>query len=87
MEKAKLLLSSANEDIPVQIHQDLASAHLELEANFTTVSQLCEEKSHSFIQAMEREKVFIQIKHVMIPLLNQIKSLFLTTLNWFFRFS
>ncbi|XP_024916584.1 dystonin isoform X7 [Cynoglossus semilaevis] len=63
MEKAKLLLSSANEDIPVQIHQDLASAHLELEANVTTVSQLCEEKSHSFIQAMEREKVQLKSKY------------------------
>lgn len=57
MEKAKLLLSSADEDIPIQIHQDLASTYLELETNLTAVTQMCTARSHSLIQAMETGKV------------------------------
>ncbi|XP_039994293.1 dystonin isoform X4 [Xiphias gladius] len=60
VEKAKQLLSSADDDIPAQIHQDLTSIYLELEPNFTAVSQLCEEKSHSLIQAMETEKLHLE---------------------------
>ncbi|XP_070772625.1 dystonin [Enoplosus armatus] len=56
MEKAKQLLNSADEGIPIQIHQDLASTYLELEPNFTAVSQMCTERSHSLIQAMETGK-------------------------------
>ncbi|XP_058507341.1 dystonin isoform X8 [Solea solea] len=56
VEKAKWLLNSAHDDIPIQIHQDLASMYLQLEPNFTTVSQQCAEKNHSLIQAMETQK-------------------------------
>lgn len=59
MEKAKQLLSSADEGIPIQIHQDLASTYLELEPNITAVSQMCAERSHSLIQAMETGKVSV----------------------------
>ncbi len=59
MKKAKQLLNSVNEGIPIQIHQDLASTHLELEPNFTAVSQMCAERSHSLIQAMETGKVSV----------------------------
>uniref|UniRef100_A0A4W6G7E5 Dystonin n=1 Tax=Lates calcarifer TaxID=8187 RepID=A0A4W6G7E5_LATCA len=57
MEKAKRLLSSADDDIPIQIRQDLASTYLELQPDFIAVSQLCAEKSHSLNQAMETGKV------------------------------
>ncbi|XP_036979883.1 dystonin isoform X15 [Acanthopagrus latus] len=56
MEKAKQLLNSVDEGIPVQIHQDLAATYLDLEPNFTAVSQMCAERSHSLIQAMETGK-------------------------------
>ncbi|XP_045927365.1 dystonin [Micropterus dolomieu] len=60
MEKAKQLLSSASEGIPIQIHQDLASTYMELGPNFTAVSQMCAERSHSLIQAMEAGKVHLE---------------------------
>ncbi|KAM9345067.1 uncharacterized protein ABDE67_013959 [Symphorus nematophorus] len=56
MEKAKQLLNSPGEGIPKQIHQDLASTYLELEPNFTAVSQMCAERSRSLIQALETGK-------------------------------
>ncbi|XP_071336943.1 dystonin isoform X4 [Trachinotus anak] len=67
MEKAKQLLNFADDDIPRQIHEDLASTHLELEANFTTVSQMCAEHSCSLSQAIETGKVHLEStyqKHV-----------------------
>ncbi|XP_028279612.1 dystonin isoform X3 [Parambassis ranga] len=60
MEKAKQLLNSADEDIPRQIHQDLASIYVEIEPNFTAVSQMCAERSDSFTQAMEAGKVHLE---------------------------
>ncbi|CAN9499905.1 unnamed protein product [Ophioblennius macclurei] len=60
MEKAKQLLSCVNEEIPVQIHQDLASMYLELEPIFSAVSHMCEERRDSLIQAMETEKVHLE---------------------------
>ncbi|XP_065327960.1 uncharacterized protein LOC135933739 [Pelmatolapia mariae] len=60
MEKAKQLINSADEDVPQQIHHDLASIYLELEPNFTAVSQMCAEKSNSLIQAMETGKVHLE---------------------------
>ncbi|XP_040905346.1 dystonin isoform X2 [Toxotes jaculatrix] len=60
VEKAKRLLSSADDDIPLQIHQDLASIYLEIEPDFTAVSQLCAEKTCSLIQAMEKGKVHLE---------------------------
>ncbi|XP_018545400.1 LOW QUALITY PROTEIN: dystonin [Lates calcarifer] len=60
MEKAKRLLSSADDDIPIQIRQDLASTYLELQPDFIAVSQLCAEKSHSLNQAMETGKVHLE---------------------------
>ncbi|XP_044068897.1 dystonin isoform X6 [Siniperca chuatsi] len=60
MEKAKQLFNSADEGIPIQIHQDLASTYLELEPNFTAVSQMCAERSDSLIQAMETGKVHLE---------------------------
>ncbi|XP_037638587.1 dystonin isoform X6 [Sebastes umbrosus] len=60
MEKAKQLLNSAHENIPKQIHQDLASTYLDLEPNFTAVTQMCAERSHSLIQAMETGKVHLE---------------------------
>lgn len=59
LEKAKQLVNSADENIPIQIHQDLASTYLELEPNFTAVSQMCAERNHSLLQAMETEKVSV----------------------------
>ncbi|XP_008292239.1 dystonin isoform X3 [Stegastes partitus] len=60
MNKAKQLLNSADEDIPVQIRQDLTSTYLELEPNFAAVSQMCTERSNSVIQAMETAKVHLE---------------------------
>ncbi|XP_035848604.1 dystonin isoform X9 [Sander lucioperca] len=60
MEKAKHLVNSADEDIPIQIHQDLASTYQDLKPNFTAVSQMCAERSHSLIQAMETGKVHLE---------------------------
>nr|XP_046257646.1 dystonin isoform X5 [Scatophagus argus] len=60
MEKAKELLNSANKGIPIQIHQDLASTYLELEPNFTAVSQLCAERNQFLIQALETGKVHLE---------------------------
>ncbi len=59
VEKAKQLLDSAAEGIPTQIHQDLATTYQELEPNFNAVSQMCAERSHSLIQAMETGKVSV----------------------------
>lgn len=59
MAKAKQLLHSADEGIPKQIRQDLASTYLELEPNFTAVSQMCAERSHSLMQAMEMGMVSV----------------------------
>lgn len=59
IEKAKQLLNSANEGIPTQIHQDLASTYLELEPNFRAVSRMCAERIHSLIQAMETGRVSV----------------------------
>ncbi|XP_078016694.1 dystonin isoform X10 [Epinephelus lanceolatus] len=67
MEKAKQLLNSADEHIPIQIHQDLASTYLDLEPNFTAVSQMCAERSHSLIQAMKTGKAQLEstyLKHL-----------------------
>lgn len=61
MEKAKQLLNSADEDIPRQIHQDLASIYVEIVPNFTAVSQMCAERSDSFTQAMEAGKVSVKM--------------------------
>nr|XP_023008848.2 dystonin isoform X2 [Maylandia zebra] len=60
MEKAKQLINSADEDVPQQIHHDLASIYLELEPDFTAVSQMCAERSSSLIQAMETGKVHLE---------------------------
>ncbi|XP_069000932.1 dystonin isoform X3 [Embiotoca jacksoni] len=60
MEKAKQLLNSADENIAIQIHQDLASTYLELEPNVTAVSRMCAERCNSLIQAMEKEKVCLE---------------------------
>lgn len=57
MEKAKELLNPSDEAIPVQICRDLASARLELEKNFSAVSQLCAEKRRRLMQAMETGRV------------------------------
>ncbi|XP_042071570.1 dystonin isoform X12 [Haplochromis burtoni] len=59
-EKAKQLINSADEDVPQQIHHDLASIYLELEPDFTAVSQMCAERSSSLIQAMETGKVHLE---------------------------
>ncbi|XP_067378593.1 dystonin isoform X6 [Channa argus] len=61
MEKAKLLLSSADDNIPAQIHQDLATTHRELKTNFTDVSQMCAARSHSLIHAIETGKVNLEL--------------------------
>lgn len=59
MEKAKELLNSSDEAIPLQICRDLASARLELETNFSAVSQLCAEKRCTLMQAMETGRVSV----------------------------
>uniref|UniRef100_A0AAQ5XWL7 Dystonin n=1 Tax=Amphiprion ocellaris TaxID=80972 RepID=A0AAQ5XWL7_AMPOC len=73
MNKAKQLLNSADENIPLQIHQDLASTYLELESNFAAVSQMCTERSNSVIQAMEMAKVSVKII-IKLYLCNNSKS-------------
>ncbi|KAK5908368.1 hypothetical protein CgunFtcFv8_016434 [Champsocephalus gunnari] len=60
LEKAKQLLNSVDEDIPLQIHQDLASTYLDLEPHFTAVSQMSAEMSNSLTQAMETGKVHLE---------------------------
>lgn len=62
MKKARELLN-LSEAIPVQICQDLAAAHLELETNFTAVSQMCAERSHTLMQAMDTERVSVVEMH------------------------
>lgn len=75
LEKAKQLLSSAVEDqIPMQIQQDLESTYLQLESEFTAVSQLCAKRNSSLIQVMETEKVCVKI-------VNQIKNKIKQQLN------
>lgn len=59
MEKAKQLLNSADEGIPTQIRKDLASAYLELEPDFTAVTQMCTDRSHTLIQALETGRVSV----------------------------
>lgn len=59
LEKAKQLLNSVDEDIPLQIQQDLASTYLDLEPNFTAVTQMSAEMSNSLTQAMETGKVSV----------------------------
>lgn len=66
MEKANELLNSADGNIPIQIHQDLASTYQELEPSFTAVSQICAEKSHSLLQAMEAGKVRVVISTILL---------------------
>ncbi|KAK2824200.1 hypothetical protein Q5P01_021375 [Channa striata] len=63
MEKAKLLLSSADDNIPIQIHQDLATTYTELNTNFTDVSQMCAAISDSLIQAIESGKVCLELMY------------------------
>lgn len=59
MKKARELLNLSDEAIPVQISQDLAAAHLELETNFNAVSQMCAERSQTLMQAMDTERVSV----------------------------
>ncbi|XP_047191316.1 dystonin isoform X4 [Scophthalmus maximus] len=59
VEKAKCLLSSADDHIPVQIQQDLASIYLEVGPNLTAASQLCAEQIQSLNQALETERVHL----------------------------
>ncbi|XP_054886084.1 dystonin isoform X2 [Poeciliopsis prolifica] len=57
LEKAKHLLNSADDDqIPKQIHQDLASTYVQLESDFAAVSQMSAERQSSLIHVMEAEK-------------------------------
>ncbi|XP_033956246.1 dystonin isoform X1 [Pseudochaenichthys georgianus] len=60
LEKAKQLLNSVDEDIPLQIHRDLASTYLDLEPNFTAVTQMSAGMSNSLTQAMETGKVHLE---------------------------
>lgn len=60
MAKAKELLNSSHEDIPVQIHQDLASTYLELDQIFIAVSQMCADRNNALIQEMEAAKVCVK---------------------------
>ncbi|XP_037321345.2 dystonin isoform X5 [Pungitius pungitius] len=60
MEKARYLLNSADEDIPTQIHHDLSSTYLDLETDFTAVSQVFAERSSSLIKAMETGKINLE---------------------------
>ncbi|XP_041644804.1 dystonin isoform X3 [Cheilinus undulatus] len=59
MEKAKQLLNSVDEGVPIQIQQDLASTYLELEPNFVAVSQMCTDRCNSLYQAMEAGKAYL----------------------------
>ncbi|XP_036071365.1 dystonin isoform X3 [Oryzias melastigma] len=63
VEKAKQLLNSADEDLPVQIHKDLALAYRHLEPNFTAVSQMCAEKKKSLTQAMEEGRTNLESEY------------------------
>lgn len=61
LEKAKHLLNSADDDqIPKQIHQDLASTYVQLESDFAAVSQMSAERQSSLFQVMEAEKVCVK---------------------------
>lgn len=57
MKRARELLNLSDEAIPVHICQDLAAAHLESETNFSAVSQMCADRSHTLMQAMDTGRV------------------------------
>ncbi|KAM9727047.1 dystonin isoform 5-T5 [Menidia menidia] len=63
MDKAKQLLNAADEYIPEQIQQDLASTYQQLEPNFTAVSQMCAERRGSLIHAMEVGKAHLESEY------------------------
>nr|XP_054606002.1 dystonin isoform X4 [Nothobranchius furzeri] len=63
LENARQLLNSPNEHIPTQIHQDLSSTYLQLEPNFSTITQMCAERNNSLIQAMEAEKAHLELSY------------------------
>ncbi|XP_019725964.1 dystonin isoform X4 [Hippocampus comes] len=60
LEKAKLLLNAANENIPTQIRKDLSSTYVELQHNFTAVCHECAERTQSLFQAMEDRKAHLE---------------------------
>ncbi|XP_032409209.1 dystonin isoform X2 [Xiphophorus hellerii] len=61
LEKAKHLLNSVDDDqIPKQIHQDLASTYVQLESDFAAVSQMSAERQSSLFQVMEAEKLQLE---------------------------
>lgn len=60
LEKAKLLLESADEDVPMQIHQDLVSTYQEVETNVSAAMQMSTARSYSLNQAMETGKVSVR---------------------------
>ncbi|XP_078788449.1 dystonin isoform X11 [Oryzias latipes] len=63
VDKAKQLLNSADEDLPVQVHKDLALAYRHLEPNFTAVSQMCAEKKTSLVQAMDEGRAYLESEY------------------------
>uniref|UniRef100_A0AAR2IUR3 Dystonin n=1 Tax=Pygocentrus nattereri TaxID=42514 RepID=A0AAR2IUR3_PYGNA len=54
---AELLLNSADELTPTQIHQDLAAVFVDLQNTFSDVCQLSAERSNAILQAIDAAKV------------------------------
>lgn len=59
LDKAEQVLKSVNDDIPMEIHQDLASIYEELPRNFSAVFDMCAERNYILIEAMETLKVSV----------------------------
>lgn len=59
LEAAEQLLKSADELIPTQVQQDLATVFVDLQAAFTDVCHLSSERHNAILQAIDVAKVSI----------------------------
>ncbi|KAL6487581.1 hypothetical protein MHYP_G00042070 [Metynnis hypsauchen] len=57
---AELLLNSADELTPMQIHQDLAAVFVDLQNTFSDVCQLSAERSNAILQAIDTAKTNLE---------------------------
>ncbi|XP_037394274.1 dystonin isoform X4 [Pygocentrus nattereri] len=57
---AELLLNSADELTPTQIHQDLAAVFVDLQNTFSDVCQLSAERSNAILQAIDAAKTKLE---------------------------
>ncbi|XP_052427650.1 dystonin [Carassius gibelio] len=57
---ADQLLNSADENVPTQIHQDLATVYVDLQNAFTDVCHLSAERNHAILLAIETVKIHLE---------------------------